>query len=168
MKIRDLKLVWSPSKCSELDSKMLSIFKSWENTPYILGAKTKKYGVDCVRFCCLAVDELFGYNRCPVEHLPSDTALHSKESAVKAMLKIKRLYSPLRSIVSGVVEPGDLLVVGPERGGPGHLMIVGPEKNTVWHCGSRRVTKTNLQVPLGMELFRIYSFENKQEWQQHL
>lgn len=140
---------------------------SWRNTPYLLGAASKGYGVDCVRFCCAVVDKMFGYSRCPYEYLPQDTCFHDKEAALVAMRSLKTYYEPLET-VSGAVQPGDLLVVGPSGGGPGHLMIVGPAR-LLWHVVvSHGPSATGLAVPNDFELFRKYRFSNRSEWVQRI
>lgn len=153
-----------PDSLSSVEERLHSILTSWIDTPYMEGQQLKKGGVDCVRFCCGVVDELFGYSRAPIEYLPADMSLHSPRSAFAAMKKLHRLYAPLEAVSPESLQPCDLLVVGPVHGGPGHLMIVGAMPSTIYHSTNRGVVQAGIGMPSGMELFRIYRFSERDKW----
>jgi len=129
-----------------ISRKLGSILESWRDTPYLPGQQAKGAGggVDCVRFVCGVVDELYGFRRAELPRLPQDRSLHDRAGAVKAMKFMRRLYEPNLPIEDGVFEPGDILVVSAPDGGPGHAMIVGAEPNTLWHSTGRFVQMTGI------------------------
>lgn len=137
--------------------------ESWEGTPYMLGQQVKQEGVDCVRFVCAIMDFLGG-RRTPLPALPADAAMHSRQTAIKSMLAIKRLFEPLSQVEDDWVEPGDLLVVGPCRGGPGHGIIVGHRENELWEAGTRRVQRTGWSLPEVSELYAVYRKGDRTSW----
>ena len=159
-------MFWNPlpEKLSPVENKMHRILSSWVNTPYMEGQQLKHAGVDCIRFCCGVADELFGYSRASIEHLPADMCLHSPRSAFAAMRQLRRLYAPLESVSPESLQPGDLLVVGPVRGGPGHLMIVGASRSSIYHATKQGIVRTGMGIPNGMELFRTYRFSERAKW----
>lgn len=153
-----------PSEMFLTGGRMHGILTSWVGTPYMEGQQLKKGGVDCIRFCCGVIDELFGYSRTPIEHLPADMSLHSPRSAFAAMKKLHRLYAPLEAVSPESLQPGDLLVVGPVHGGPGHLMIVGAMPSTIYHSTPGGVVQAGVGIPSSMELFKVYRFSERDKW----
>lgn len=146
--------------------RMRRILSEWEDTPYLAGRQVKKAGVDCVRFVCAVLDELYGINRDvkTVLNLPQDVSLHDRAGAFSAMRAIKELYG--HDDVEGlVVQPGDVFVVGETTGGPGHAIFVGPDENTLWQAGSRKVHKTGLAfVQDAQRVFRVYRPRERRKW----
>ena len=112
-------------------------------------------GVDCVRFVCGVLDELFGLDT-DARTLPQDVALHQPRLARAAMKRIMSLYSPFVSVTDLRLVGGDVLVVGERDGGPGHVMIVGFEPWTIWHATKPCVQKTGFALPSSQKVFRIY------------
>lgn len=105
---------------------------------------------------------MYGFKRLPSPRLPQDMAFHTRKAAMKAMRFLRRLYMPNIIVMDGSIEPGDLLIVGPVRGGPGHLMIAGSQPNTLWHALKPGVTQTGMSF-FG-EIIRIYRFTDKDKW----
>lgn len=155
-----MKLEWESE--AEHVSKVEEILKSWLGTKYVLGCQKKGVGVDCVRFVCGVLDELyFGQIKQGHTYLPPDRALNSPETAWKAMRQIVKRYDPVEfeSYSGGtmVVRPGDALITGPSNGGPGHCMIVGPKKPYLWHSLiNYGVCFTGLSLTDGTKLFGRY------------
>lgn len=163
------RLVWNPlpTDLEGLYQKLSLTLNSWKNTPYLEGSCTRQGGVDCVRFVCSVVDEFFGFKdiRIPKIELPTDACFHDKERCFSAMRILKTYYDPLEEISFALIEPGDLIVTGPKKGGPGHLMIVGPEKNTLWHTSKDiGVCKTGLAAPYKHTVFRAWRFSERSKW----
>lgn len=146
--------------------RMRRILGEWENTPYRPGQQVKEAGVDCVRFVCAVLDELYGIRRDikAILNLPQDVALHDRAGAFSAMRAIKELYG--HDDVEGLlVQPGDVFVVGAATGGPGHAIIVGPDENTLWQAGSRSVHRTGLAfVQDEQRVFRVYRPRLRFRW----
>jgi hypothetical protein len=93
-----------------------AILLRWEGTPYRPGQQKEKAGVDCVRFVAAVLDELRGTST-PIETLPPDAAMHTREGAIASMLNIKRAFMPCELVGDNSLEPGDVLVTGPPGGG---------------------------------------------------
>lgn len=145
--------------------KLEGILDSWYETPYMMGAQVKGVGVDCVRFVCAVLDELYGFKRSPVPELPQDIAMHRRDTAIAAMKFILRLYEPNVPVEDGILEPGDVLAVAPPGGGPGHAMIVGARENEVWHSTGRRVQRTGIALPLnGWTVHGAYRATDRERW----
>lgn len=143
----------------EYETRLAAILASWNGTPYMAGQQCRGVGVDCVRFVCAVLDELYRQEPVPIETLPSDAALHARESAIGAMKKIRDCYMPNDAIEDGTMEPGDILVTGPANGGPGHAMIVGTRPNQLWHAAGDGVHVTALHA--SVHVFRVYRMRDR-------
>lgn len=143
--------------------KLAVLFQQWQGTPYMAGNQCIQKGVDCVRWVTAVLDMM--YDRAPtdIQTLPSDGSFHNKRGAMKAMIKIKRLYPHCKVLRDEPLEPGDLVIVGPPGGGPGHAMLVGTEKNTLWHCAPLSgVCKTGWSLIVGNQhIFRVYRAKDR-------
>jgi cell wall-associated NlpC family hydrolase len=174
MQLQILPHVWQPmsvERADEIQARMLRVLEGWAGTKYLSGQRCKGVGVDCIGFVFGLIDELDGKGRASFASIPSDAALHSKVTAYKAVVALRRTYSPairLRKAQGSpmALEPGDLLVVGTQLGGPGHLMIVGPRKNTIWHAmpGSQ-VAQCGWCTGDGYErVFAVYRLLDRDAW----
>lgn len=144
--------------------RLKSVLVSWQGTPYCVGQQQKQIGVDCIRFGCAVLDELY---RRPLTDLPiraPDASMHDPEGAFSVMRQIVRRYPNHVTIEDGSVEPGDVLVVGPRNGGPGHMVIVGPQPNTLWQSSGGKVHFTGLSLPGSATLFRTYRMVDREKW----
>ena len=140
------------------------VLVSWEGTKYSPGQQVKGSGVDCIRFGCAVLDELY---RRPLTELPiraADASMHDRDGAFSVMRQIIRRYPDHITVRDGSVEPGDILVVGPRAGGPGHMMIVGHQTGTVWQASATKVHFTGLYLPKGATLFRTYRMVDRETW----
>lgn len=126
----------------KIEDHMRRIFVDWEGTPHMDGQQAKGTACDCVRFVSAVVDELSG-DSTDLDILPADTAFHNKESAWKAFRQMRTVFKAEDVPKEGTFQPGDILIVGPRKGGPGHAVIVGPDKR-LWHCDSEAVVWTGL------------------------
>lgn len=160
-------LHWRAPTCRKVEtliSHLHTILRAWEGTPYMPGQKMKQVGVDCVRFTMAVYEELFQMAPIELPLLPSDTAMHHRRGAIRAMRQIKRLLPPMEDVRDGSIEPGDLLVVGQAGAGPGHAIVAGFEKNTLWQAGSRCVHRGGLGLISGFQqVFRVYRMKNRDE-----
>ena len=149
-----------------IEERLFKILYSWKGTPYMRGQQVKKVGVDCVRFVCGVLDELYNRPFEAIKDLPADSCMENPEGAVKVMLNILRRYDHVKiDLDEGVfVEPGDIVLVGTFRG-PGHAMIVGPNQNQLWHCnGKQVVTSPPVFTGKGMDnLFAVFR-PSKDNW----
>jgi hypothetical protein len=137
---------------------------SWEETPYCPGQQTKSVGVDCIRFGCAVLDELY---RRPLTDLPiraPDASMHDPDGAFSVMRQIMRRFPDHVAVEDGSAQPGDVLVVGPRSGGPGHMMIVGHQPGTVWQAAADRVHFTGLYLPSSATLFRVFRMADRESW----
>lgn len=139
---------------------------SWEETPYSPGQQCKKVGVDCVRFGCGVLDELYRTTKTSMPVRAQDASLHDRDGALAAMREIMGRYPEHDDVTDGWVEPGDILVTGPTgiNGGPGHMMLVGHKQNTAWQATQAGVHFTGLFLPAGYRLFRVYRMCNRELW----
>ena len=167
-------MIWKPIQHPELNEGLVreitdrleSVLQSWRGTPYGLGQQCKGMAVDCVRFVCGVLDEMYQQPYQDIEHLPDDIAFHSREKAISGMKLIMRLFPTYTSIRGNEVEPGDILVCGSKSGGPGHAMIVGTQQSVLWHSNTHKVVQTGLAFPQsGMYyLHRILRTSDKNRW----
>ena len=150
-----------------VSNRVQEVLNSWLGTKYMDLQCRKGGGVDCVRFVCAVADELYGFEREPLDKMPADRSLHDRKGAMAGMRKIVERYKPISDVtMCEWVEPGDIFVVGPRNGGPGHAMIVGGIPGHVWHT----IREVGVQVT-GMpaldrntDLFRIYRGKDKHLW----
>ena len=135
------------------------VLYSWLDTPYMLGQRSKGQGVDCINFLIAVLDELYGFARPELIglRLRGDRSLHNKIESERTKAAILSVYSPNCIVPSFQVEPGDIVITGPARGGPGHAMIVSDKPGVLVHatvrggvqtagCGYDRRTQRPLEV----------------------
>lgn len=144
-----------------IESQMLSILNSWEDTPYIEGqcVRGSHGGVDCVRFATAVWYELRGL---PIPEnlarLPTDASLHAPEKSWAVVRELVKLHEPVDEFIVPVtdrggrkfysVQPGDIIGVGVgSNPAPAHSLIIGPRMNEMWHCIGRRVKRTGISLP---------------------
>lgn len=167
-------MIWKPIKHSalndgqvrEITDRLETVLRSWKGTPYGLGQQCKGMAVDCVRFVCAVLDEMYQQPYQKIEHLPDDIAFHSRDKAIDAFRMIMRLFPDYISVRGKEVEAGDVLICGSKSGGPGHAMIAGTKQSILWHSNSHKVVQTGLAFPqAGMYyLHRILRTSDKNRW----
>lgn len=148
-------LQWRPMDDKRAQAALGAVLKSWESTPYMPGQDVKGVGVDCIRFVVKVMDELNGTTT-EVRTLPGDVCVHAPGIAQAGL---DRLVGQFGLLPAGPqIEPGDLLVTGPEGGGPGHVKIVGDRKNVLWHTSAHGVCQVGIGMTgmLGGVLFAVY------------
>ena len=121
-----------------LAQKIQACLESWEGTPYHLNMGTKGVGTDCVHFVCGVADELQG-SVTPFESIPGDASMHAPAKAQGVMRFLMKAYGA-RRVSDGTIEPGDVIICGPEGGGPGHAMIAG--NCHIYHATGKKVQLT--------------------------
>lgn len=156
---------WRPLVDQLAQEQLGRVLAAWEGTPYMAGQQQpgrQGGGVDCVRFVCGVLDALTG-RRTPIKTIPPDTCFHDPAKALRASLAIRALYQPNDLVTDGWLEPGDVVVTGPLRGGPGHAMIVGHERNVVWHSAAHGVHRTGLAgvFVMGHRVFQVYRLRER-------
>ena len=121
-------------------------------------------GVDCVRFGACVLDELYGDGMAGASimpEIPQDAAWHNRRAVMRVVRLFQRIY-PVTKVVDDVVEPGDVVIVGPRAGGPAHVLIAGVRQ--LWHAIMPAVAPTGLTFSRDMRLFRIYRPQEKHRW----
>lgn len=121
---------------AEIESRIQEVLSAWVGTPYMSGQQMKGVGVDCIRFCCGFLDDMYGYRRIEVPRLPPDTAFHNPEKAQSVVDGVLKEYQPNFKVEDNSVEPGDFLFSYPSGGGPSHGMIFGAD-GKIWHANGR-------------------------------
>lgn len=144
------------------------ICRSWEGTPYMRGQMCKGVGVDCVRFVCAVLSELYGWPLERPDCLPPDASMHDPRGMRKSVRTIMRKYDLEGCrVLDGSLEPGDALMTGPRGGGPGHAMFAGALYGEIWHVErrGRRVCRTGLALfEEEQAVFEVYRPKNKDQW----
>lgn len=126
----------------QLETHVLTTIQSWEGTPYVPGQQCKGVAVDCVRFVSGVLDKIMG-KTVKLPRLPQDASFHNPE-LTKKWLRIFLKHYPSTVVKNGIVEPGDVIIMGPRNGGPGHAAIIGAKG--YWHCGTYGVCMGGLSV----------------------
>lgn len=166
IQLRSLGLKWSPWPYEPATAERLErILLSWEGTPYRVGSCQKGVGVYCTAFVAAVLDELYRRPPTPLPDLPNDIAFHNREGAIAGLRYFLRRYPVCWRIENGQpVEPGDILITGPQGGGPGHAMIVGTRPNTAWHATDAGVHFTGLAAPVQYRFHGAYRFVDRADW----
>ena len=142
--------------------------RSWLGTKYVRGQSCKGAGVDCVGFVLGIINEMCRWgDRVKRVDFPQDASMHNPRGALAVMKQIADTFAPYERVEgTGIVEPGDVIVVGPQNGGPGHGMIVGAQKNTIWHSTGRAVQFTGMDSLriTRLRIFRVYRYLEKRRW----
>lgn len=145
--------------------KLRRVIQRWEGTPYMAGQQVPGVGVDCVRFVCRVFDALHNLEETPLENIPADASMHTREGAIQTMRKIMKAYSPISQVTDGSIEPGDVIIVSYVGGGPGHAMLVGTDRNTLYHADSVGVVRTGLGIAAGQQIIHgVFRKANRLEW----
>jgi len=170
MKYQQYHWKWQPMSipqpfADQATEKLRQVIQLWENTPYMPGQQVVGVGVDCVRFVCQVFKALHNLPEIPLEKVPADASMHSREGAIRTMRKIMKAYAPIVQVTDGSIEPGDVIIVGYAGGGPGHAMLVGTTKNAIYHADSTGVIRTGLGVVGGQQtVFGVFRKTNRIEW----
>lgn len=165
--IRYLTLPWSWRPIDpSAEARIERVLASWKGTRYMAGACVKGHGVDCVRFVCAALDEILGLDRAKeIQAMPPDTALHTRDGAMRVMRRLRRLYEPNRIVTDYTISPGDIVVTGHPQGGPGHAMIAGVRENTLWQASAGKVHFTGIALAAEQQtVFRVYRLGRLEQW----
>lgn len=149
-----------------IEARIDEVLLSWLGTRYRVGSRSKGRFVDCVNFATAFLDEMRGIPTPePVRALRGDACLHSEESCRAAMRTLLRSYGPYTEVKDGTLEPGDIIVEGPEEGGPGHVLVASTKSNVVVHASSYKVCPRSMQPPPGRKVFAVYRYLRKlSEW----
>lgn len=114
---------WEPLHDPATQLRLGAILQAWRGTPYMLGQSKQGSGVDCLRFVGAVLDELAGTST-RFETLADDVCVHQPGLAHLVMGDMIDAFH-MSQITGDVLQPGDVVAVGPVDGGPGHAMIVG-------------------------------------------
>ncbi len=155
----------SIATCEAIERKLNKELDEWLDTPYLAGSSAKgpQGGVDCIRFVCSVLDAMYGYQREPLDRLPGDVAMHDPARARAALRKMLRNYEPNIRVDDGTIEPGDILVVSPERGGPSHAKIVSATPNKIYHATTNGIRFTGILERVGSP-WAVYRVLDKEKW----
>lgn len=139
--------------------------RKWEHTPYMAGQQTPGAGVDCVRFVCAVLDELYGVTNVIPREI-QDRSLHDPEGAKRITRMVRNYYPDHTDLEVGdrCVEPGDVLVTGHALGGPGHAILVGGQPNTMWQAFRRAVRMGGLSLISHYQQICVIIRPNKSLW----
>lgn len=144
---------------------------SWDETPYMLGQCVKGAGVDCIRFVCAVLNNLYREERAQIPRLPADTAMHNREGAVASVRLVRRLYPNHEIVTNTVLHPGDVVLTAQPGCGPGHSILVGARRNQLWHAlGSSRYGGSVQRAGIGIlddaefAVYRIFRMTDKETW----
>lgn len=167
-----LPLTWRPlllpgltaEQVRGITAKLSRVLDSWLGTPYMAGNAAKGAGVDCIRFVCSALDEMYGFQREKFERLPLDIALHRPATARAALRRILTIYEPHERVDDGSLEPGDIVVVSPsDSAGPSHAKIAGTSRNVLYHATADGIVKCGIVERTGSP-FAVYRLRDRERW----
>ena len=144
----DAGLTWQPMvgpDAIDVMRRIEEVCESWVDTPYMAGQQGKgpQGGVDCIRFVCGVLDELFGEAH-EIPRTVQDISMHNIKGALRVMKLIQDFYPEHESLdlpTTRFVQPGDVIVVGQAQGGPGHAILVGAQQNTLYQALKKGVKK---------------------------
>ena len=131
-------MLWVQHPEPAIAERLDRVLREWDRTPYESGQRIKGLAADCLGAVFGVIDEMDGRERAITPEFPPDTAMHSADTARKAMRRLLRLYAPNDKVdlpPNGVfrVRPGDVVITSYVGGGPGHVAMVGCRKNELWH-----------------------------------
>lgn len=153
-----------PGSTAVLES-MNVVLAAWEGTRYGSGQRCRGVLADCVGAVFGCIDDLDGRPRAQSPQMPADVALHDPETSMEALQALRALYEPIH-VVSGPVQPFDILVVGPTLSGPSHIMLVGTGRNHLWHCTSGAgFHRSGWSLGTGYEVLHgIFRIGDRERW----
>lgn len=153
------------AKGRAIERRLERILGEWKDTPYHPSFIHKKQGVYCTAFVCRVLEELYRREWRDMLNIPDDISFHNREGAIAGLKWFMRQFPACEKITDNKIEPGDVIITGPEGGGPGHAIIVGPRRNTMWQAsGTCGVHFTGLALPNIYELYAAYRFSDRSTW----
>ncbi|MCW8137308.1 MAG: hypothetical protein KIT58_00180 [Planctomycetota bacterium] len=154
-------MIWTPLEDEVAAGALARELRAWDGTPYMPGQQRQGVGVDCVRFVAGVLDELTG-RQTPIRTLPPDASMHDVARADEKARELVALYGAA-PVDDGTLEPGDVVITGPRRGGAGHAAIVGDERGVVWHATRPFVHRAGLRgiYALGHRIWRVYRLRDR-------
>ena len=130
----------SPMAALKASGELRHLLQGWRGTRYAAGQSVRGVATSCIGFVGSIVRELAAIDFATKAEIPTDTAFHSPVRARSEMRRILRAFGAELEVVEGdTVQPADIVVTGPSRGGPAHLLVVGWRRNTLWEVGSHCV-----------------------------
>lgn len=141
-----------------------SVCRSWEGVRYRLNGCSRA-GVDCLHFAAAVLDELYGIRHSRnLQSLPPDACVHNKVGVMAAGRALLTAYPSFRRASPPTVEPGDLVMFGPEgrESSVQHLTVVGDQ--VLWQATCNGVLNMPLSPPMGLSLACIYRASDKELW----
>lgn len=169
----DAGLIWRPLSetlpaevAERISRRLIRICERWEGTPYMSRQQMVGVGVDCVRFVCAVMDEMYGVkNEVPREW--NDARMNDPSQAKEMVEYIRQLYPDMNYIGDGnrVIEPGDVILTGKAGVGPSHAVLVGAKRNTSWDTHRRGVRRCGLGLIRGVQqVYAIVRTKDKTLW----
>lgn len=163
--VEDNGFAMDQARSSAIERRLARILGEWERTPYDMKFAQKGVGVYCSAFVCRVLDELYRCEPTPLPKIPNDIGFHCREGAVAGLRWFLRQYPACTRLTSDMVQPGDVIVIGPHGGGPGHAMIVGPQENTIWQTtGLSGVHYTGFALPEIYQFHAAFRFMDREVW----
>ena len=153
------------AKGRKIERRLERILGEWSGTPYHTSFVQKQHGVYCTAFVCRVLDDLYRRPKTELISIPDDISFHNREGAIAGLQWFMRQFPACEKITNNQVEPGDVLITGPEGGGPGHAIIIGPRRNTMWQAsGTAGVHFTGLALPNIYKFYGAYRFTDRDTW----
>ena len=150
---------------SKIENRLHRILGEWEGTPFDMKFARKGKGVYCTAFVCHVLDELYRHEPTSMLTIPDDISFHNHDGAVAGLRWFMRKFPTCFRLTDTIIQPGDILITGPDGGGPGHAMIVGPQENTLWQStGVSGVHYTGMALPEPFRLFAKFRFRDRESW----
>jgi cell wall-associated NlpC family hydrolase len=155
-----------PEALQPSQERFRAALERWRGTPYASGQRAPGAGADCMGFVLGVVDDVDGRSRAHDPRIPPDTALHDPKRSARAVRDILAVYAPWERVENGLLQPLDILIVGPAGAGPSHGMIVGPTRNTIWHCTpTAGVHQAGWCLGTGYDrLHHVYRLADRERW----
>lgn len=174
-RVLDMPARWTPLYISEAPlrwyrtpiavGRIERALESWRETRYGSGQRCRGILADCLGFAFGVIDDVDGRPRAQCSSFPPDVSFHDPRLARRSLALLRRLYEPCQRLRDGLLQPMDVVVVGPSGGGPGHVMLVGYRRNTLWHCARESgVCESGWSLPGEYRLIAAYRMSDRQRW----
>lgn len=151
---------------SAILSKISDFYSRWIHTPYKAGQQVEGVAVDCIRllaaFGCFLEDR----EQIEVTRLPQDVAFHRPDTARAAIRKLMENFPKWQRLSAPVIiEPGDLLVVGPP-GVPSHGMLAIHRRSSLIHAvpGEGVVQAGMYMDPQSCSIHSVFRSSDRSNW----
>lgn len=159
-------LTWRPI-AKPVSFRIETILESMVGTPYQTNQRARGVGLDCRTAVAYFLEKMERVDPIPLPEVPADSAVNHPAKAAKVLRALVRAFGVREVLGEGIVEPGDILGIRPERDqlrGPAHAYILGAQPFSAYHAPFQGSEFCRSAITPSMRVVAVYRHPNKEKW----